>query len=540
MVYEKRFLILFFLFLIQLSFVFSADVTGNVVTSPFSISIVVVSDLASISIVTPENKTYFINESLNLTYLVGNEDAVWYNIDNSVNTTITGSVLFNVSSGQHTLYLYANSSLGNVSVDNVTFYANSSLFTIIYDGYRGGTRGSSTRFRQIAFEDLQNISGIVLENSNFGKIVFNDYVNVTGDDNVSDNVLDLDSNTEISSNLIVLDSTALPNFNVSSTLSLYNLNFTDPQILLDGAVCPSSICTELNYSGLTLMFNVTRFSSYSSRETPGGGDDSSPGGGGGSSVSSWDLFNVSVSTLGVSIKQGGIVTKKISVTNLGSRKLNFEIEPQGFGDMIIVRPIKFSLEPKKSKEISLDFIAREDQIPEIYIGKLIFKAGGKTEEVLVFLEVESKQELFDVDIEIPRDYLNVLAGEYLIVEIELFNMGDTGRIDFDIEYFIRDANGENIVYHRDTRSIETMISFIEKFMLPENVKPGQYVLYVRVSYDGKVASSSAWFSVVEESSFLLNNGIYVLIVLLIIFIAIIVVIILWNRRKVREEGYGKF
>ena len=107
-----------------------------------------------------------------------------------------------------------------------------------------------------------------MENSDFGKIVFNEYLNVTEDDDISDNVLDLDTNVEISSNLIVLNSTALPNFNVSSMLSLYNLNFSNPQILRDGAVCSMDICTEINYSGGSLMFNVTRFSNYSARETP--------------------------------------------------------------------------------------------------------------------------------------------------------------------------------------------------------------------------------------------------------------------------------
>lgn len=526
-------------FLIQLTFVYSADITGRIITTPVVMSIIVETDLASIFITTPENKTYITNKFINLTYIAANEDTVWYNLDNSANITISGSTLFNTTKGQHTLYLYANSSLGNLTAKNVTFFTNSSIFTIIYNNYSGSNRGDSTNFNKTSYEDLQNITGIILEDSSLGKIVFNEAINTTEDADYSDNILNLDINTKISNNLITLNSSALPNFNVSATLSLYGLNFSNPRILMDNSICPEDICTKINYSGGILEFNVTHFTDFSSEETPIVNIPTSTGGGGGSSEDPDYSFNISTSTIGVSIKTGTIITKEIIITNPSNNNQNFNIEIQGLENLVFVRPSEFSLGPKESRIIFLDFIAREDQPTELYLGKLIFKSESKTKEVLIAVDVESQQELFDVDIHIPKDYLEIFPGKDLVAEIELLSMGDSDKIDVEIEYFIKDLSGNIINYHKDTRAVVTKLNFIETFHLLENIKPGRYILYVKVNYSGNVASASQWFSIIEESYPMkqkINQELLLLILgLAIIIISIIFVIINHKKKPVKKK-----
>ncbi|MBU2406625.1 MAG: hypothetical protein KKA26_01425, partial [Nanoarchaeota archaeon] len=60
--------------------------------------------------------------------------------------------------------------------------------------------------------------------------------------------------------------TALPELNTTATLTLYNLTFTNPRVLKDGAVC--SDCTEVSYTNNNFIFNVTSFSIYTAGETP--------------------------------------------------------------------------------------------------------------------------------------------------------------------------------------------------------------------------------------------------------------------------------
>jgi len=161
--------------------------------------------------------------------------------------------------GGHTIYVFANNSFG-ITVKNVTFSVDLGLFRILYEEYKGVNRGSSTDFITFAFEDLQNLSDIILENTQYGKIAFNEAINLTDDSDPGDNLLDLDSNTNVSFNRIELDPIALPNFDKMSTLILYGLTFTNPRILKDGEVCLSIICARNSYAGGDLSFNVTHFS----------------------------------------------------------------------------------------------------------------------------------------------------------------------------------------------------------------------------------------------------------------------------------------
>jgi hypothetical protein len=106
---------------------------------------------------------------------------------------------------------------------------------------------------------------VVIENPNKGKIKFDEEINLTSGNQT---ILDLDSYINISFNRIEIDSENLPNLNVSATLILYDLSFSNPRILKNGAVCPSEICILNGYSDGNLNFSVTGFSAYSSEESP--------------------------------------------------------------------------------------------------------------------------------------------------------------------------------------------------------------------------------------------------------------------------------
>ncbi len=253
-------------------------ITGKMTSQQVGMSIFIQTVIPYIQITSPKNETYLTNESLFLNYTLINGDYVWYNIDNSENTTISSSIQFNVSQGPHTVYIFANNTNDTIT-SNVSFTANSSKFIILFEDYKSSTKGSSTNFLNYSYEEIQNLNNIILENTDYGKIKFNEAINMTNDKDNTDNLLDVDSNINISSNRIEINSTEVPNFNKSTTLWLYNLNFAIPRILKDGVVCPSTICTKESYTGNTLKFNVTSFSVYSAEETPTGITEIPSGGG---------------------------------------------------------------------------------------------------------------------------------------------------------------------------------------------------------------------------------------------------------------------
>jgi len=221
----------------------------------------------------PKNETYLANTSLLLNYSASYEDEVWYNINLEENTTINSSTYFNTSEGQRTLYLYANNSVGTTT-KNVTFTVNLTKFNITHNNWKGANKGNSTNFNEYSYTEIQNLSNIILEHTSYGKIRFNQTINITNNTEA-----DLDTNINISENKIELNSTSLPNFNKSATLWFYNLIFSNPRALRDEIVCPSTICTSPVYSSGAWMFNVTGFTVYSLEETPAGTPSPTPSGG---------------------------------------------------------------------------------------------------------------------------------------------------------------------------------------------------------------------------------------------------------------------
>jgi len=140
--------------------------------------------------------------------------------------------------------------------------------------------GSTTNLSQV---DISNITNLTIENPTYGGIKFLENMDLS-------NGSDLDANVNISSNWIEIKSNLAPELNGPAKLILYNLIFTNPQIMADNDVCPLSLCGSISYNSTnkTLTFRVAHFTAYYARETPipppGGGG----GGGGGGSIPTAD------------------------------------------------------------------------------------------------------------------------------------------------------------------------------------------------------------------------------------------------------------
>ncbi|MGD0495758.1 MAG: NosD domain-containing protein [Candidatus Bathyarchaeia archaeon] len=78
----------------------------------------------TVSIISPENKTYTVSD-VPLTFTV-NEETSWlaYSLDGQSNMTISGNTtLPGVSNGTHTLVLYARNSFGDVSTSGIVYFS---------------------------------------------------------------------------------------------------------------------------------------------------------------------------------------------------------------------------------------------------------------------------------------------------------------------------------------------------------------------------------------------------------------------------------
>ncbi len=298
---EDYILILFFLILFSSFFVSNPNTINIIGKSIFdikatyeslSLSITIDNSSPNVVIYYPLNDTYNHKGNISLNYhasdLYSDMSKIWYNIDNGVNTTLIGNITFSIiNDGDHVLYIFANDTLNFLNnSESITFTIDTNLgnnVTLDYDR-------ATTNFSALNKTQQENLNNMTLEKSNFGKIKFNENINLSDDNKepgyqpIKD--VDLISYSNISFNRIEINSNELPQLNKSATLYLYNLTYSNPRILKDSVVCSS--CAEESYSNGTLVFNVTGFSVYSAEETPttpGGVIEGGRGGGGGGGVS---------------------------------------------------------------------------------------------------------------------------------------------------------------------------------------------------------------------------------------------------------------
>ena len=96
--------------------------------------------------------------------------------------------------------------------------------------------------------------------------------------------------------------------------------------------------------------------------------------------------------MAVVIKQGSVITKKIIITNKENRKLKIKIYVDNWENLVALHEYSsFILNPRESKEIFLDFIARENQASGNYISKIIIESEGYKKEVLFSIGTSSQE-----------------------------------------------------------------------------------------------------------------------------------------------------
>ena len=361
-------------------------------------------------------KAQFNMSSSDATRLGAQPYAGYYRIKVSVSdgTNVTTS---NISASQNADYTYSNST---------------SVTTAGFDG-------STTDFSAV---DIHNVTNLVVEKSTYGKINFTSVVNFTQNVNLSLAV-------NVSSNFISVDSSTYPELNKSAAISFYNLTFSDPIILRNGAVCSSSVCTRISYTGGTLVFNVTGFSNYSSAEAYCG-DGSCNGGescsscaadcgicessGGGGCYTNWTCTAWSTCA-------GGTQTRTCS------------------------KVISYCY--AKQTET-----ARNCSVEQPAVSNVTEQPAAPAAAVL-----------FDIDLKITKG--EIFSSETLSAVVSLTNIGKAGKVDANLDYVVTDANG-NIVYSEtEIVPVETQMQFVKEFDVSQ-LGAGRYSLTADLQYPGQI------------------------------------------------------
>ncbi|MBI2559199.1 hypothetical protein HYW20_07805 [Candidatus Woesearchaeota archaeon] len=426
---------------------------------------------------TVDNCSLIINSKINMTDMSAAEDAtVYFKLNNTQIIPYNWSVNCTDSSG------------------NIGQSPERRFVTCYATHFDGATTNLSA-------SDIRNVSHFIVESSSYGRINFSDNVSM-------EQCYDFDSFINISSNKIQLDSSALTSFNRSATLMLYGLGFSNPRILIDGQVCSSDACSRISYSGGTLVFNVTHFTAFSSEETPvaggggssgGGGAASGGGGGAGGTAPPVETdFSVDKTNIRVALRQGETKKETLNIKNTGTSIFDLTANLNSLKEFLISPAesiITVPLNPSDEKSIELVFKAGENIKPDVYPGRIILKGPSVEKEVIVVVEVDSAQPLFDIDVDVLPDSKQAFPGQDILMEVNLFNVRGFGRVDVTVEFLIKSLDGEVLAAEEETLAVETQAKFTRALLVPSDLKPGTYVAFVKVNYGDSIGTSSDLFEV---------------------------------------------
>jgi len=404
--------------------------------------------------------------------------------------------------------------------------------------------GSTTDFYSLNLSELENLSSITLEKTAYGKVVFLEEVNLSLVGGV-DGIVNFDRDLNISDNLISVDSSELPFLNKSVLITLYGLSFTTPQIMKGSEIC--SDCTLIEYySNGTLIFNSSIFSdAYYVIETPvspvcGNGvcedgetvincpsDCSSGGGGGGGDDQGEDdddqgeddeySFYLVPDFFVSELKKGSYYQKEIIIVNNGTKDLEIGIGVQDLGEFVFPSVNSISVPRGENRSIRLNIYASNYVVPDVYVGKILFRNYKVSKEIRTILDVQERYALFDIRAEILKRY--VTPGGRVLANVSIVNMGDLRDFDVSLEYKVMDFNNLEYVLKKEDFAINQSFQRVLFLDLPEDISIGNYLFYVRVNYTDIGASAYDTFTV-EKISWL--SWLFLILSILIILIVLFV------------------
>ncbi len=205
-------------------------------------------------------------------------------------------------------------------------------------------------------------------------------------------------------------------------------------------------------------------------------------------------------TVKVFLRAGGNHSQPLTIVNTGRYDLKMVLNASNEIKRFLDFPAgEFIVMAGRNRTVELFFSAPENTVPDIYTGELyinILKGGqGIIKKVLVIIEIESVEVLFDTSINIHSGYRDILAGGEIKADFTIFNLKDTGRVEVEIEYIIKSMDSSIIKRSSEMVSIKEQTIVTKSIRLPEDMQEGNYIIAARVMYEDSISTSSQMFYV---------------------------------------------
>ncbi len=257
-----------------------------------------------------------------------------------------------------------------------------------------------------------------------------------------------------------------------------------------------------------------------------GAEEEVSGGGGVPTGAPGEGIEIDSKIMNVYIALGEVKTRKINLNNKGNNLIPTTLSIHGLQDYLLIKDNSFDLAPGERRNVDVRVVAPEE--PGIYTGKIIVR-GLRPQEILVTLNVNTEEVLFDASVVIPEQFKRILEGERLQAQTTLIPMGEDIRMDVTLNYLIKDFEGRTFLTESETMLITEQESFMRRFST-QNLPAGDYVLGLELTYPNGMATSSSHFEVSERELPVLVDYRFVLMLLGVGIIILLIAIILISRK----------
>ncbi|MCX6748144.1 MAG: LamG domain-containing protein [Candidatus Pacearchaeota archaeon] len=513
-----------------------------------------------VAILGPTNTTYNYSViNLNITNS-SDAQAVWY-MNSTGNFSYTIPLYFNLTNGAYTLFAYANDSVNNVNETKVSFYVNyTAPDTTAPDIYIDSPRNITYSFTNMSLNVTSTSADINLWwfslDNGLNNYSFTPNSTINGSEGSNSLLVwnnDTSNNINISSVNFTID-TIKPNITlispsngISSVNSAYNFTFNvsdNSEISNCGLIVDDALAGTLTgvskdyqngiyYSGLvvgshTWQINCTdsagNLENSSARSlivtsppvppvTPTGG------GGGGAGI----VFKLKANPEFINLQS--VVNSRINgtldITNLGSSTVYLTINLIKLDGLLEMQK---TLTLASGETKTLEYFVNSPKDAGIYTGKIRFAYAENSLEVPFALNVKTEISLFDISVNLPKEYKSITKGQNLKAQINLIQAGLQDKADVTVVYMIKDFESNTYLQESETMMVYKEKAYEKEFQIG-TFEPGNYVIGAEVIYSGGVAAASSNFDVVGKKPF----SFWMLLVVIATFIIIVVVAVRYKK-----------
>jgi len=245
-------------------------------------------------------------------------------------------------------------------------------------------------------------------------------------------------------------------------------------------------------------------------------------------------FSIDKSELKVSLSPGEKINQTLTIRNTGEKVIKIIIfVPPILRNFVTASEESFFIKSGIEKVIILEFNIPETAKFDVHTGEILISGLGIEKNIPVTIEIESKDSLFDVILRIAPESFPVYAGKNITAEVEITDIGEAGLVNVTIDSVIKDFKENVLVKKQAIVSVNQKLIFNETLEIPSNATSGKYVLYAIVTYDGKSATSSQNFDIIEKFSW------EILILFGLILLAILGIILGYFLIKSKKIKIGK-